>query len=294
NMTYTPSNLNYNTLYNVIIANTAKDLAGITMSSIGWSFTTSSDTTPPAIIDNTPTGSNIPIASVITVTFNEAMNISSVGSAFSISPNVTGSFSWNGNKLTFIPALSLSYGTIYDVRIGSGAMDLAGNNMPAYTWQFTTENQTIVNVVQNPGFESGKTSWTFYTNGVGTFNAVTPGYEGNYSANLAFSSIGNNMQLFQSGIILEPNTHYRLSFTGKSTLGHDVRIRLIKQASPYTFYGLDYTANLGTDWAVFTTEFNTTGFTTSVSDARLQFYLVPFAQAGDIYNIDNVVLDKVG
>ena len=98
-----------------------------------WNFTTMDlDSTPPKVSDNSPTGSNIPIDSIITVAFNESMDIASVESAFSISPNITGSFSWSQNTMTYIPDSSLSYGTIYNVTIGSGAMDLAGNIMASF------------------------------------------------------------------------------------------------------------------------------------------------------------------
>lgn len=195
--------------------------------------------------------------------------------------------------MTFIPDLSLSYGTIYNVTIGSGAMDLAGNNMASYTWQFTTVSSSSINLIKNPAFESGKISWNFYTNGAGTFTTPTPGYEGNLSAKIVLSTIGSNMQLYQSSIKLEPNTHYRLSFAAKSTFGHDIRIRLIKSSTPYTIYGLDYQENLNSDWTLFTKEFFTAGFSDTVIDGRLQFLFVPFAQAGDIYNIDNMVLEKI-
>ena len=152
---------------------------------------------------------------------------------------------------------------------------------------------TSINLIKNPGFESGKTSWTFYTNGVGTFNVGPPAYTGNNSARLAFSTVGTNMQLYQQGVALEPNTRYQLSFAAYSNTGHDIRVRLLKQVTPYTPYGLDYTANLGTSWAVFTTQFTTSGFASNVTDGRLQFWLIPFAKAGDIYYIDNVRLEKV-
>ncbi|CAG1001622.1 hypothetical protein METP3_03359 [Methanosarcinales archaeon] len=204
---------------------------------------------PPAVIGKTPSGTNVPVTSRISLNFSKPMNQASAQSAFSISPNVTGSFSWNGNNMTFIPDSSLSYGTIYKVTIGSGAMDLAGNKMPSYTWQFTTTLSTSINLIKNLGFESGRTSWSFYTNVLGgTFSAVTPGYEGNLSARIVLSKIGTNMQLYQSAINLEPNTRYKLSFFGKSSYGHDIRVKLIKSSTPYTLYGLDYQENLNSDW----------------------------------------------
>ena len=156
-----------------------------------------------------------------------------------------------------------------------------------------TPSQPINNLINNPGFESGKTPWLFYTNGVGTFSVEPPTYAGINSAKIALSTIGTNMQLYQPGVALEPNTRYQLSFAAYSNTGHDIRVRLFKQVTPYTPYGLDYTANLGTNWAVFTTQFTTSGFASNVTDARLQFYLIPFATAEDVYYIDNVKLEKI-
>ena len=68
---------------------------------------------------------------------------------------------------------------------------------------------------------------------------------------------------------------------------------LIKHVSPFTHYGLDQTFNLSASWQEFSTEFTTTGFTGSVNNGRLMFYLAPFAKAGDKYYIDNVRLEKI-
>jgi len=150
------------------------------------------------------------------------------------------------------------------------------------------------NLISNPGFESGTTSWEFYTSGTGTFTTPTPGYEGINSALLALTSSGTNIQLYQADVTLEANTRYRLSFAAYSSSGHDMTVRLIKHGSPYTAYAPDFTANLGTSWQTFTTEFNTTGFLGMVSDGRLMFWLAQFAAGGDAYHIDAIILEKVG
>ena len=116
-------------------------------------------------------------------------------------------------------------------------------------------------IIMNPGFESGTLSWLFYTSGTGSFTAVGPGYAGNNSAILAFGSVGTNIQLYQTGVTLEANTRYRLSFAAYSTTGHDVTVRLFKHGSPYFAYMPDFTSNLGTGWQTFTTEFTSSGFT---------------------------------
>ena len=104
-------------------------------------FSTASapDITPPTILGNTPTGSNVPVNTQLTVTFSEAMNQASAQSAFSTSSAITGSFSWSGNTMTYTPSSYLAYSTSYTVTIGTGAKDLAGNSLQStYSRQFST------------------------------------------------------------------------------------------------------------------------------------------------------------
>ena len=55
---------------------------------------------------------------------------------------------------------------------------------------------------------------------------------------VAISVPGDNVQLYQSGISLEPNTKCRLEFSARSNSGHDLSVNLHKHDSPYTNYGL--------------------------------------------------------
>lgn len=150
------------------------------------------------------------------------------------------------------------------------------------------------NLIQNYGFESGAVSWTFYSNNAATFSISSPGYAGSGAAKLSIKLSGTNIQLFQSKISLEPDTKYRLSFNAYSSTGSDIEIKILKHLSPYTLYGLDYTANLGTSWQNFAVEFISSGFTKTVSDGRLMFWASPYAKAGDVYYIDDVRLEKLG
>ena len=97
------------------------------------------DTTAPTVTTNAPTGTGIPTSTVINVTFDEAMNETSAEGAFSIDPSVTGSFSWDGCVMTFTTDDDLAYETAYNVTIGTGAEDLAGNPLAEdFVWNFTT------------------------------------------------------------------------------------------------------------------------------------------------------------
>ncbi|MFZ3168839.1 MAG: PGF-pre-PGF domain-containing protein [Candidatus Methanoperedens sp.] len=210
--------------------------------------------------------------------------------------NIDGAYS---SSYTIPPATAADNGSIFRV-IVSNALGSITSNGSVLTLV------PSINLIQNPGFELGTTSsltnWAKYQLNAGaTLSKVTPGYDGTSAAKLAITSVGKNpdIQLYQTGIpleqarYLEPNTRYRLLFAAYSNTGHDMTVKLVRATSLTTSYGLAYTANLNNSWQVFTTEFNTTNFTSKVKDGRLQFRLGGFAKVGDNYFIDNVSLEKV-
>ncbi len=151
------------------------------------------------------------------------------------------------------------------------------------------------NLIKNPGFESGTASWSFYSNGSAGFTVASPPYAGTGSGKVAITTAGTNIQLYQIGISLQPDTMYEVSFVARSNSGHDLEVSIGKFGSPYTNYGLlPLVCNLTSDWAVFSTSFRSANFTSPVSDARLQFWLVPYAASGDEFWIDEVTLTMVG
>jgi hypothetical protein len=81
----------------------------------------------------------------ISLTFNQPVNKESVQSKFSISPSVTGSFSWNGNTIYYTFSKNLSYGTKYTVTLKSGIESLYGltSAKDIYT-SFTTKYQSVI------------------------------------------------------------------------------------------------------------------------------------------------------
>lgn len=150
------------------------------------------------------------------------------------------------------------------------------------------------NLALNGNFEAGTSDWKFYTNAGGNFTTSVPAYECTKAAHLQFDGAGNNMQFYQTGVALEPNTRYRLSFAAYSNSGRDLGIYLHKHTAAYNSYGLDIAqVNLGTQWQTFSYEFISSGFATPVQDARLRFSFSKIAMAGDLYRIDAVRLEKV-
>ena len=99
--------------------------------------------------------------------------------------------------------------------------------------------------------------------------------------------------MYQDSLPLETNTQYWLSFKARSKTGHDLQVALLKQASPYTNYGMKKTFNLTNVWKRYSVEFTTSGFSGTVNDGRLMFWLAPYDAAGDEYFFDDVVLEQI-
>jgi hypothetical protein len=134
-----------------------------------------SDTTPPTIIEHTPTGKNVPVTTRITVTFSKPMNKESVEYASSIEPEVQGEFDWEENTVIFTPYSNLDYDTTYTVTIGQEAEDSADSNLEEpYEWRFSTGTQA--NSPPNPPRLSGPTSG--YTSTLYHYSASTEDPEG--------------------------------------------------------------------------------------------------------------------
>jgi hypothetical protein len=110
-------------------------------------FTTgSSDTTPPTVSVTSPLSgvTGVLAANDVTVTFSEAMLPSTINATTftlvqtSNSASVGAVVSYAGLTATLNPTVNLSSNTQYTATI-TGATDLAGNALPAYSWNFTTE-----------------------------------------------------------------------------------------------------------------------------------------------------------
>jgi Bacterial Ig-like domain/WD40-like Beta Propeller Repeat len=82
----------------------------------------------------------------IEVAFSEPVEHASAQAAFAISPQVSGAFSWSATDLTFTPAERLPLRTAFEVSIGPGVRDRAGNEMTTRpgTFEFTTVGNPVV------------------------------------------------------------------------------------------------------------------------------------------------------
>lgn len=92
------------------------------------------DSVLPTITGRSPLGESARIDALVSVTFSEEMDPSSVDLFVG---GVIGTVSWNGNTLTFDPASALEAGASYTVTVSG--KDLAGNPV-SESWTFTVTN----------------------------------------------------------------------------------------------------------------------------------------------------------
>jgi hypothetical protein len=122
---------------------TARDMLGNLLNYI-WQFTV--DLQAPQVTSVFPSdgSTDVPRNTTIIVLFSEPMDHASVESAFQLSPPASGYFTWSGNEMTYHLNTQLIPTTAYTASVGTGAKDIAGNNLPfVYDWVFTTEQSQI-------------------------------------------------------------------------------------------------------------------------------------------------------
>jgi hypothetical protein len=112
------------------------------------------DTTPPTVVSTNPLNGATGVA-VITATFSEAMDASTITAAsFTVtgpaSASVNGAVAYDATTrtCTFVPTTALAAGTSYSATVTTGCKDVAGNAMVSnYVWTFETAsvsgNQTL-------------------------------------------------------------------------------------------------------------------------------------------------------
>ena len=91
----------------------------------------------------------------VAVSFSEPMDRASAQAAFSLRRStdgaaVAGSFSWNGNTMTFRPSTALAGGTGYTAQVAAGARDAAGNALAASQASTFTTAASVTTVTAYP------------------------------------------------------------------------------------------------------------------------------------------------
>jgi alpha-amylase len=194
----------------------------------------------PVVNSITPThdATGISPASSITVNFSQAMNTTSVQSAFSTTPSSTGNFVWSsGNTVvTYTPSSNFAGSMVHTVRIGDSATDSNGVAMHgAFESRFTTgAASTTARPSINSFSSSAVTDSTaslaaaVTPNGVATTVFFEYGLSTSYGTTVPGQGIGNgnspiNVSANLSGLTSGTTYHYRVYATNSvgTTFGAD-------------------------------------------------------------------------
>jgi len=146
------------------------------------------DTGAPSVSSTSPVAdaTNIAVGAVITATFSEAMDSSTITASSFTLDSVAGSVSYDSGTYTatFTPSANLSYSTTYTATLSTAITDAAGNPLAsAYSWSFTTEPEVT------PGDANGDGSVnaldiTKVERIIAGLDAQTPGADANQDGNI--------------------------------------------------------------------------------------------------------------
>jgi Ice-binding-like/Bacterial Ig-like domain len=202
----------------------------------------------PAVVSVTPANgaTAVPVASLITATFNKAMNPTSINtSSFTVigpaGASVTGTVTYSGTTATFTPATPLAPSSMYTATISTGATDAIGTALANnFVWSFTTG--TIPTVIStNPA--NGAISVPINRKITATFseamNPATVTAAGVFSLMVTTGGAlvpgtatfvaANNTVIFSPTANLLPNTQYTatISTAAKSAAGNGLAANYI-------------------------------------------------------------------
>jgi hypothetical protein len=100
------------------------------------------DTTPPTVTSTSPVAdaTDVAVDTVITATFSEAMDASTITTSNFTVAGVSGSVSYDSGSYTatFTPSANLSSNTTYTATLSTAITDAAGNPLAEYSWSFST------------------------------------------------------------------------------------------------------------------------------------------------------------
>jgi len=204
-----------------------------------WNFDTAAaaDLTPPTVTAtvNANGATGVPINTRPGATFSEAMDASTLSaSSFSLKQGINtvpGALSYSGLSLVFTPTAPLAPNTLYTATVGTGAKDVAGNNLAAdYVWSWTTAAtpDTTAPTVTSTLHANGATNVPINTKVGATFSEAMNAPSINsanfsvkesisntaVSGSLAFSAA---TAVFTPTVNLLPATNYTVTVKGGST-----------------------------------------------------------------------------
>ncbi len=136
--------LSFATGYTILIAKGVHDQSGgFIDNDIKATFTTIGSVQV-SIFSPKNAGSNVATDAKISITFDQAVDHGSAERAFSVSPTLSGNFSWSGNKMIFSPD-GLKKDSTYNINLAAGIKSISGlDSNKIFSASFSTITSSII------------------------------------------------------------------------------------------------------------------------------------------------------
>ena len=141
---FTPSNMQFDTLYRMKIPKDTKSQSGGYLTNdIEKQFKTIGKVVVEKLYPSNGWRA-VGIKNKIQITFDQEVNTGDAQSKFVITPQVDGNFTWDQNTMIFAPIKSFEYGTNYSVDINPGVKSVNGlDSDTKFTSSFTTQDEIV-------------------------------------------------------------------------------------------------------------------------------------------------------
>ena len=252
----------------------------------GWSGAISGSSNPVTVVMS----SNKSVTATFTaISANEfTVSVTTTGSgAVTVSPQAASYASGTTVTLTATPSSGASFtGWSGDLSGSNATATLVMNSNKTVTAAFSGGNLNTTNLVTNGDFSGGETGWSF-----GVYeNAVSRGSitGGEYNVNTSTAGSANwNIQLSQTGIVLQQGKTYNLTFSARAASNTTIEANVGMSGGDYSSYSEAREISLTSTMQTFTVTF--TMSSTTDNDARLEFNS---GTSGISWFLDNVSLKE--
>jgi hypothetical protein len=186
------------------------------------------DTTPPTVVSVLPAdgATGVAVDTVVTATFSEAMDETTITTSSFTLDGVSGSVSYNSGTYTatFTPSANLEYSTTYTAALSTAITDVAGNPLASvYSWDFTTVMASLEDQIDAtpPG---------------GTLTLGAGTYTGNVTIDKPITISGTAGTIIMGSITISALTGSSVTIENLTITGYtDFGIKIIKVNSVDTF-----------------------------------------------------------
>lgn len=161
---------------------------------------------------------------------------------------------------------------------------------PGKFYKAAVFGRSITNLITNPSFETNTTGWSVFNDSGGDLavsRVSEDSWYGDYSAKLTWTTV-NNSQFYNAPVASASAVNYSFGVWMRAAVPCSVSIRIQRDGSPFTNYGIK-TVAVTEDWQWFTV---TTTSSTPVAGAGIRVNILPLDNGANSLYVDGVQFEQ--